>query len=88
MASVRQQVGGVREAPSDEKIRRNGVERTFNKDTTNDEMTIEAHKQIAKPSNQTCDHIWRSSMRSEKNVRVCAFGEVLSVHEHGPTSGP
>ena len=42
--------GGVSEAAGDEKKKGgNGVEGTFNKDMTNDEMTFEAHKQIVKP---------------------------------------
>ena len=67
---VGEAVGGVSEAVGDEKIGGNGVEGTFNKDMTNDEMTCEAHKQIVKPLSQTCDHIWRASVRSEKRVRV------------------
>ena len=41
--------GGVSEAAGDEKKGGNGVEGTFNKDMTNDEMTFEAHTQIVKP---------------------------------------
>ena len=37
-------------------------------------------KQIVKHLSQTCDHIWRASVRRERKVRVCAYGEVLSVH--------
>ena len=73
-------VSGVNEAVGDGKTGGNGVERQFNKDMTNDEMTFEAHKQTVKPLSQMCDHIWRASVRSEKKVRVCAYGEVLSVH--------
>ena len=64
VSSVGEAVGGVSEAVRDEKIGGNGVERTFNKDT-NDGMTLDAHKKIAKPLTQTCDHIWRASVRSE-----------------------
>ena len=38
----------VSEAASEEKIGGNGVERTVNKDMTNDGMIFEAHKQIVK----------------------------------------
>ena len=55
------------------------VEGTFNKDMTNDKMTSAAHRQIVKPLSQTCDHIWRSSVRSEKKVRVCAHGWQLPL---------
>ena len=48
----------------DEKIGGNGVEGTFNKDMTNDEMTFLDRE---------------SGVRSEKK-RACAYGEVLSVH--------
>ena len=46
---------------------------------TNDEMTFEVHEQIVKPLSQTCDHIWRASVRSEKKcacvrtVRCCLY---------------
>ena len=64
-------VSGV-EAVADEKIGGSGVEETFNKDMTNDEMTFEAHKQLVKPLGQTCDHIWRASVRSGKKCAcVC-----------------
>ena len=46
---------------------------------TNDDTTYEAHKHIVKPLSQTCDHIWRANVRSEK-VCVCAYREVFSVH--------
>ena len=61
------------------KIGGNGVEGTFNKDMSNDEMTLEA------PLSQTCDHIWRASVRSEKcacvrTVRCCLYkGYIVHV---------
>ena len=48
-------------------------------------MTSEAHKQLVKPLSQTCDHIWRASVRSEQKcacvhtVRCCLY---ISVWEH------
>ena len=60
VSGVREVVGGVSEAVSDEKKRGNGVEGTFNKDMTTDGMIFEAQKQIVKPSSQTCNHIWRA----------------------------
>ena len=77
VSGVGEAVGAVSEAVGDEKIGGNGVEGTFNKDMTNDEMTFEAHKH--KPLSQTCDHIWRASPRSEKKcpcvrtVRCCLY---------------
>ena len=53
--------------------------RNINKDMTIDEMTFEEHEQIVKPSTQTCDHIWRATVRSEKKcacvrtVRCCLY---------------
>ena len=47
-SGVGEAVGGVSEAVGDEKIGGNGVEGTFNKDMTKDEMTLEAHKQIVR----------------------------------------
>ena len=79
VSGVGEAVGGVNEAVSGERIGGNGVEGTLHKDTIKDEMTLEAHEQTVKPLSQTCDHILRASVRSEKKVRVCAFGEVLSV---------
>ena len=49
VSGVGEAVGGVSVAVSDERIGGNGVEGTFNKDMTNDEMTFEAHTQIVKP---------------------------------------
>ena len=49
ISGVGEAASGVGEAAGDEKIGGNGVEGTFNKDMTNDEMTFEAHKQIVKP---------------------------------------
>ena len=69
-------VKGVGEAAGGDKIGGNGVEGTFNKDMINDEMT-EAHKQIVKPLSQT---FWCAQACAARKVRVCAFGEVLSVH--------
>ena len=52
---------------------------------TNDEMTFEAHKQIVKPFNQTCTHIWRASVRSEKKcacvrtVRCCLYTTRMAI---------
>ena len=40
VSGVGEAVGGVSEAVGDEKMRGNGVDRTFNKDMTNDEMTF------------------------------------------------
>ena len=71
VSGVREAVGGVSEAVGDEKIGGNGVEGTFKKDMTSDGITFQAHKQIVKPLSQTCDHIWRASVRSEKSSRVC-----------------
>ena len=68
---VGEEASGISDAVGDEKTGGNGVEGTIKKDMTNDEMTFEAHKQIVKPSNRTCDHIWRASVRSEKSARVC-----------------
>ena len=69
---------GVSEAASDEKGGGNGVEGTFSKDMTNDQMTFEAHSQIVKPLSQTCTHIWRAQAVAQRvKVRVCAYGEVL-----------
>ena len=86
VSSVGEAVGGVSEAVRDEKVGGNGVEGTFNKDMTNDGMTFEAHKQIAKPLTQTCDHIWRASVHSEKKC-TCVRTERCSVytnrHVHG-----
>ena len=42
-SGVGEAAGGVSGAVSDEKIRGNEVERTFNKDMTNDEMTSLRH---------------------------------------------
>ena len=55
-------------------VRQKRVEGTINKDMTNHGMTFEAHKQIVKPLSQTCDHIWRASVRSEKK---CACVRML-----------
>ena len=79
VSGVGEAVGGVSEAVSDEKIGRNGIEGTFHKEMTNDEMTFERHKHIIKPLSQTCDHIWRANVRSEKKcacvrtVRCCLY---------------
>ena len=65
--------GGIRETEGDEKIGGNGVEGTFNKDVTNDEMTFEAHKQIVKPLSKTCNLISRAkACAARKSARVCA----------------
>ena len=49
-------------------------------------MTFEARKQISKPLTQTCDHIWRASVHSEKQC-ACVRTERCSVytnrHVHG-----
>ena len=64
MVSVRQ---------GDEKIGGNGVERTFNKAMTNDGMTFEGYKHIAKPLSK------RVIERAQREkVRVCAYGEVFT----------
>ena len=71
-------VSGVGVVVGDEKIGRNEVQGTFNKDLTNDGMIFEAHKQIVKPFSQTCDHIWRAQACAErKRARVCARSGVI-----------
>ena len=73
VSGVGKAAGGVSEAVGDEKIGGNGVEGTFNKDVTNDEMTFEAHKQIVKPLSKTCNHISRAkACAARKSARVCA----------------
>ena len=73
-------VGGVNEAVGDEKKGGNGVEGTFNKDMTNHEMTLEAHKQIVKHLRKTYIHIWRAracaarkKCASVRTVRCCLY---------------
>ena len=70
-------VSGVGEAVGDEKIGGNGVSRTFNKDMANDEITFLDTQRIVMPLSQMCNHIWRAQ---RERGRVCAYGEVLSVH--------
>ena len=53
------------------------VERTFNKDMTKDETTFLDIQRIVRPVSQTCNHTWRAQ---REKVRVCAYGEVLSLH--------
>ena len=65
--SAGEAAGVVSEVAGEEKIGGIGVEGTFNKDMTNDGTTFEAHKQIVKPWSQMCAHIWRASVRGEKN---------------------
>ena len=82
VSGVGEAVSGVTEAVGDEKIGGSGVEGTFNKDMTNDEMTSEAHKQIVKPLSQTCDHIWRASVRNWKKsayVRTVRYESCLAA---------
>ena len=72
-----------------EKTSGNGVEGTFNKDVTEDEMTFLDTQRIVTPLSQTCNHVWRAQ---REIMRVCAYGEVLSVHSpsrswHLPLSG-
>ena len=55
-----------------------GFREHFNKDMTCDGMTFKAHKQIVKPLSQTCVHIFRASVRSEKKC-ACMYGEVFSA---------
>ena len=69
-------VSGVGEVASDEKIGGNGVEGTFNKDMTSDEMTFSRHTENRQALSQTRNHMWRAQ---RDKVRVCAYGKVLSV---------
>ena len=55
----------------------NGVEGTFNKDMTNDEMSFLDTPRIVRPLSQTCDRMWRAQ---REKVRVCAYGEASSAH--------
>ena len=74
VSGVGEAVGGVIEAAGDEKIGGSGVDGTFNKDMTNDEMTFETHKHIVKHMNQTCIHIWSAQTCA---ARKSAYGEVF-----------
>ena len=83
VSGVGEAVGGVNEAVGDEKIGGNGVAGTFNIDMTSGLMTLEAHKQIVEPFTQTCDHIWRASVRSEKKCACVRTVRFVSVHQTG-----
>ena len=55
----------------DEKTGGKGLEKTFSKNMTDDKMTFLRHTNtVVKPLSQTCDQIWRVSVRNEKK-RVC-----------------
>ena len=58
-------------------VRVDGVEGTLNKDMTNDGMTF-SDTENRQPLSQTRNHTWRTQRR------VCACGEVLSVHKMTP----
>ena len=76
VSGVGEAVGGVREAVSDEKIGGNGIEGTFNKDMTNDEMTSLRHTN--KSSNPWAKRVITSGVRACA-ARKSARGDVLSV---------
>ena len=80
VSGVREAVSGVSEAVGDEKIGGNEVKGTFNKDMTKDGMIFEAHKQIVKRLNQTCEHIWRASVHSA--IRDALLVNVLENLRH------
>ena len=61
---------------SDEKMRRNGVERAFSKKMTNDGNDLSKHTENRQAESQTCNHMWRPQ---REKVRACAYDEVLSV---------
>ena len=62
-------VSGVCVVVGDEKIRRNVVEGTFDKDMTNEEMTFLWTQRIVRPLSQTCNLMWRA--QREKSALVC-----------------
>ena len=70
-------VSGVGVAVDGEKTGGNGFEGTLNKEMAKGEMTFLDTQRIVRPLSQTCDHMWRAQ---REKVRVCAYGEVLSVH--------
>ena len=47
---------------------------------TKDEMPFLDTQRIVRPLTRTCDDTWRGQ---REKVRVCAYGEVLSVHGTG-----
>ena len=65
---------GVGVTVDGEQTGRNGGRR-FNKDMTKDEMTFLDTQRIVRPLSQICVKV-----RNKKKVRVCEYGEVLSVH--------
>ena len=60
---------------------------------TIDEMTVDAHNQIVKPLSQTCDHLWRASVRNEKKcacvrtVRCCLYNSRRDEYVFALTHG-
>ena len=78
-------VNGVGVVVDGKKTGGNGVEGTFNKDMTNHETTFLDTQRIVRPLSQTCNHMWRAQ---RERVRVCAYGEVLSVQEQEAKGTP
>ena len=80
-------VSGVGMVVDGEKTGGNGVEGTFNKDMTNDEMTFLDTQRIVRPLSQTCNHMWRAQGEEVRVSQLPLSGRETASYKWNQNSG-